>query len=108
MSHLSFYRDEQGAPRAQAENEETEVLGAFLESDIQDDAVTCRELLARIDDEIDELSEPVEFTGNRHAVTFTNDTVVFSSHQQGDDSSAMLDLHQVQTALKGWLAFIES
>lgn len=108
MSELSFYRDEDGVPKVRAENANSRVLGNFLESDIQDDIVTCRELVTRIDGGIGENDDAVEFTGNRHAVTFTGDTVIISSHIEGDDSSAMLEPRQVEIALKGWLDFIES
>ena len=108
MNQLSFYRDDEGAPRARSDSAATEALAAFLESDIQDDVTSCRELLARIEGGLDELADPIEFTGNRHAVTFTSDTVILGSHIDGDDSSAMLDPKQVETALRGWLAFIEA
>ena len=68
MSKLRFYRDDDNAPRAVGNDTESSALAQLLESDIQDDAVTCRELLESIQ-QTAHTDEPLTHTGNSLTIT---------------------------------------
>lgn len=110
MKHerLHFFRDRDGAPRAEATDPDGRVLALFLESDIQDDAGLCRELLGRMGAETGTSDRSFAFIGNSFAVTFGADIVTLSGHSEGNEHTGMLDPYRVETALRGWLEFIEA
>lgn len=108
QKRLRFFRDREGAPRAEAADPDGRVLALFLESDLQDDAGLCRELLGRVTAQPGANDEPVEFIGNSFAVAFAADVVTLSGHSEGNEHTAMLDPGRVETALRGWLEFIEA
>jgi len=106
--HLRFFRDDEGAPRAEGFDDDFRVLALFLESDIQDDRTLCRELLGRMTARASDNDHPVEFVGNSFAANFGADVVTLNSHAEDSGHAAMLEPHQVELALGGWLEFIES
>jgi len=108
QKQLRFFRDDEGAPRAEGFDADSGVLALFLESDIQDDEGLCRELLGRITARASRNDHPIEFLGNSFAANFGSDLVTLSSHVEGTAHTAMLDPHQVELALSGWLEFIET
>lgn len=103
---LRFYRDHEDAPRALGLDPGSRVLAHFLESDIQDDATLCRELLSRIARLDAPDSPPVEFIGNSFAATFSPEGAQLGGHSEGNEHSARLDTRQVERAMAEWLAFI--
>lgn len=103
---LKFYRSEDGAPRAQAREEDGHVLAAFLESDLQDDAVMVRELLERLSRPLDADDQIDAFVGNAFAVTVDGDTVTLAGHAEGNDITSMIALTDLQHALQKWLKFV--
>jgi len=105
--HLRFFRDFNDTPRALGLDPDSQVLARFLESDIQDDARLCRQLLGRIAPGGPSHAPPVEFVGNSFAASFGTDTVSLTGNTDGNRYAAVLDPHQVELALKGWLEFIE-
>lgn len=105
MSKLRFYRDDDNAPRAVGNDEESSVLAQLLESDIQDDAVTCRELLQRIRGAA-KADAPLVHTGNSFTLTVTHKTATIRSISVDNDKEAALDTDQFVLALKNWLKYI--
>jgi hypothetical protein len=110
MKHerLRFFRDLEGAPRAEAGDPDGRVLALFLESDLQDDAGLCRELLGRMTSRRGANDQPINFIGNSFAMTVDADIVTLSGHSEGNSHTAMLDSRRVETAVRGWLEFIEA
>lgn len=105
---LRFFRDREGAPRAEGFDPGTRVLALFLESDLQDDGGVCREILRRMAARSGEGTTREQFVGNSFAVTFGHDSVVLTGHPEGNLHNATLDPGQVETAVRGWLEFIEA
>jgi len=105
MSKLRFYRDDDHAPRAVGNDEESIALAQLLESDIQDDAVTCRELLERIRG-IAQADAPLVHTGNSFTITLTQESATICNLSLDSDKEFTLDSHKVEQALKNWLNFI--
>jgi uncharacterized protein YacL (UPF0231 family) len=105
MSKLRFYRDDDNAPRAVGNDAESRMLAQLLESDIQDDAVTCSELLQRIR-EIDQADAPLVHTGNSFTITLAQETATIGNLSLENDEEITLDNDKVVLALKNWLNFI--
>lgn len=105
MNKLRFYRDDDNAPRAVGNDDGSSVLAQLLESDIQDDAVTCRELLERVQG-ITRSDATVRHTGNSFSVTLTRDVATFRNQSRNDEEKYSLDTGKVEQALKNWLDFI--
>ena len=105
MSKLRFYRDDDYAPRAVGNDEESSLLAQLLESDIQDDAVTCRELLQRIR-KIDQADAPLVHTGNSFTITLTQETATIGNLSLDSDKKITLERDKVVLALKNWLKYI--
>ncbi|MEN8213264.1 MAG: YacL family protein [Pseudomonadota bacterium] len=105
MNKLRFYRDEDQAPRAEGSDEESRLLAQLLESDIQDDAVTCRELL----DEIRNAAESdgqISHTGNSYTLSLTRDAATVRNQSHESSREYTLDASRLAEALEKWLAFI--
>lgn len=105
MSNLRFYRDDDNAPRAVGNDEESSMLAQLLESDIQDDAVTCRELLERIR-RIDQEDAPLVHTGNSFTITLTQKAATIGNLSLENDEKVTLERDKVELTLKNWLKFI--
>ena len=105
MTTLEFYRGDDGAPRAQGEDNST--LAQFLESDIQDDPDICAELLQRIKDYTSDQAQPLEFTGNSFNVSLSEAGVMFRCHASGESRITCLSVATVQRALQDWQKFID-
>jgi uncharacterized protein YacL (UPF0231 family) len=103
MSKLKLYRDSDGAPRATGED--TTILAQFLESDIQDDLETCRELIEVLGGK-PEVREHYDFVGNSHALSFDGDDVLLSCHAVEEDNETRLSRETVLEALQDWEALI--
>lgn len=104
MNCIEYYRDEDGAPRARGEN--MAVLAQFLESDIQDDIETAKELLAVLNDDDPEDRENYDFVGNSFALSFAGEEVVLTCHALEDADEIHLRREMVRQSLQDWLAFI--
>lgn len=105
MSKLRFYRDDDNAPRAVGNDEESSVLAQLLESDIQDDAVICRELLERIR-RVAQSDAPHVHTGNSFTITLTRETATIGNLSLENNKETTLDRDKVVLVLKNWLNFI--
>ena len=105
MSKLRFYRDDDNAPRAVGNDTLSYALAQLLESDIQDDAVTCRELLQRIHGVV-QADAPLVHTGNSFTLTVTPKTTTIRSISVENDKEVALDTDQFILTLKNWLNYI--
>ncbi len=105
MSKLRFYRDDDNAPRAVGNDTQSCALAQLLESDIQDDAVTCRELLQRMRG-ITKTDASLIHTGNSFTLTVTPKTTTIRSLSVENDKEITLDTDQFALALKNWFNYI--
>ena len=105
MSKLRFYRDDDHAPRAVGNDAESNALAQLLESDIQDDAVTCRELLERIHGAT-RSDIPIVHSGNSFTITLGQESATIGNLSPDSDKLFTLDSRTVEQALKNWLNFI--
>jgi uncharacterized protein YacL (UPF0231 family) len=105
MSKLRFYRDDDNAPRAVGNDEESRLLAQLLESDIQDDAVTCRKLLQRIPGAA-QADVPLVHTGNSFTITLTQETATIGNISLDNDKEITLERDKVVLALRNWLKYI--
>lgn len=105
MSKLRFYRDDDHAPRAVGNDEESRVLAQLLESDIQDDAVTARELLQRIR-VVPRSDAAAQHTGNSFTITLTPKSAEIGNLSLESDNKITLDKEKLAQALENWLNFI--
>ena len=65
-----FYRDESGDPRAEFEHP-YELLGHFLESDIQGSISICEEILGKISEIFAGKTKEWQQTGNAHTIVLS-------------------------------------
>jgi len=105
MSKLRFYRDDDNAPRAVGNDEESRVLAQLLESDIQDDVITCRELLEDIRGAA-QADAPLVHTGNSFMLTLTQEAATIRNLSLDSDKELTLDGNKVALALENWFKFI--
>lgn len=105
MSDFNFSRDEHGAPRAEAKDQELTDLATFLESDIQDDKQICINLLGEIIS-IEDDDEPLEFIGNGWILSYSKEYAAIACHAVEDGEVVPLPPGKVALAVKDWLEFI--
>ncbi|MGV6857793.1 MAG: YacL family protein [bacterium] len=106
MSDIKFFRDDDKAPRAEADNPHLAALAQFLESDIQDDPETCTDLITMINDHSASSEEALEVIGNSYSLTFDGDTVTLDCLACEEDDIFTLPTETVRDSLEKWLAFI--
>ena len=100
MHKLNFYRDDNGHPRAQGDDER---LATFLETDCQSSIEVCEELLRQLDSE----HATSEFTGNAHHVAIARKTVTIEATADPDAPDRRLSRAEFQRAINNWLSFIK-
>jgi len=102
---LHLYRDNDGEPRAQSSSPR-ELLGRFLESDVQESLHYCRELLAAIDRVEGGELRLWQQTGNAHTLTLHPDSAVIEAEFGDSATPCHLSLSELRDALQEWLNFI--
>jgi uncharacterized protein YacL (UPF0231 family) len=105
MNKLRFYRDQEHAPRAVGSDEHSIQLAQLLESDIQDDAVACRELLDSIH-QLPQQNGRISRTGNSFNITLTPQRTTLRRLSLETGENYILDTSRVEQALQEWLNFI--
>ena len=105
MNEIRFYRDPEGAPRAEAKEPALEGLAQFLESDIQDDRSSCIDLLGEIISTTGG-SAPLEFIGNSWILSYSEEFAALANHVDEDADAIPLPPETVAQAVREWLEFI--
>ena len=100
MADLHFYRDEDGAPRANGEDTR---LAAFFESDIQDSIEIAEDLLALL-----QLPQEAEFNGNAHSLSIDPKTVCLSNQFDESAIDRRLSREDFSAALTSWHHFLKT
>ncbi len=111
MSPIEFYRDESGAPRARPatpDQQEEAMLAQFLESDLQDDDQTCRELLDALSRLEEQGTGHYEFIGNSYALDLDPERIVMACHGDEEGRPVTIDPAELRRVVQDWLGFIEN
>jgi uncharacterized protein YacL (UPF0231 family) len=102
---LHFYRDSAGDPRARC-RAPYELLGHFLESDVQSNIALCEEILAVLDrmgrDEITRWQQ----TGNAHTLFLGKKEARIEAEYDEMVAPCRLTLDQLRGAVTRWSAFL--
>ncbi len=99
MGDLRFYRDEDGAPRAEGDDSR---VSCFLETDIQDSVEIARDLLMLL-----KQPEEAEFHGNAFSLSIDPKTVRLASHSDDSAADRRLSRSEFAEVLTAWCAFLE-
>ena len=104
---LQLYRDSAGDPRAKCDPP-YELLGLFLESDVQSNIALCEEILAVLDriarDEITRWQQ----TGNAHTLFLEKTKVRIEAEYDELAAPCRLTREQLRDAVTRWSAFLSS
>ena len=102
---LHFYRDSAGDPRARC-NAPCELLGHFLESDVQSNLVFCEEILDILDrigrNEITRWQQ----TGNAHTLFLGRKEARIEAEYDELVEPCRLTPEQLRDAVARWIAFL--
>ena len=101
-----FYRDATGDPRARC-SVPHQLLGQFLESDVQGNPAHCRDLLNALDDVAQGRLVQWEETGNAHTLTLTPDRVRIESEVDPQAGDLILKPSEFRLAVSEWMEFLE-
>lgn len=96
-----FYLDSRGYPRADYQSPE-EVLGWYLEQDIQGSAKACDELLRVCDELVEGKRSDWEGVGNAHTVSITDGIVTIENEFSDTAQSCTVSVEDFRTAIKSW------
>jgi hypothetical protein len=102
---LDLYRDEEGLPRAEAE-EPDGLLARFLESDVQGSVVTAYDILGMLDRVESGETERWEGTGNAHTLTLTPGGALIQDELAEDTEALHLPLADLREALNAWIGLL--
>lgn len=100
------YLDNKGWRRASVE-EPYEVLGSFLEQDLQNSVPACKLFLEAIDAVKSGLIEDWQGTGNAHTVTLTRDKATIENEFAEPFIACELPIDEFRDAVMEWMTFIE-
>lgn len=102
---LDLYRDEEGLPRAEAE-EPDGLLARFLESDVQGSVITAYDILGMLDRVESGETERWEGTGNAHTLTLTAEGASIQDELAEDTEVLHLPLADLREALNAWIELL--
>jgi len=103
---IKLYHDAHDFPRAEVDTPH-EVLGWFLEQDVQSSISWCRDLLKLVEHIESGRESPWEGTGNAHTLVLTGKGVRIENEYVDPPQSCELSLPEFKSALKKWLKFIQ-
>ena len=101
-----FYRDSSGDPRAEFEHP-YELLGHFLESDIQGSISICDEILGRIDEIFAGRTKKWQQTGNAYTIVLSRHSVCIEAEFGNVQEPCRLTLECFKKAVSDWKSFLE-
>ncbi|HNX98779.1 MAG TPA: YacL family protein [Candidatus Aminicenantes bacterium] len=100
-----FYRDAAGACRAQVDLEK-ELLGRFLEADVQGSQATCDNLLAALDEVAAGRRKRWQQTGNAHTLIVGRRRARIRA-EFGSAPDLILPFGELVQALREWRALLD-
>jgi uncharacterized protein YacL (UPF0231 family) len=103
---IKIHKDQNGYPRVDAP-ESLEILGWFLEQDIQRCKYSCDEMIRIIDSVQKRKISSWEGTGNAHTVSITSELVTISNEFSDDVAPCSVKTREFKNAIILWRDFIE-
>jgi len=100
----TYYRDERGMPHADFDSP-CEVVGWFLEQDVQNSVSTCDELIAIVDETKASRSR-YHTNGNAHTITIDDGGVRIETDYADPARSAILTLDEFRRAVLDWKVLV--
>ncbi len=100
-----FYRDSRGDPRAEFESP-YELLGLFLESDIQGSASICDEILGKIDEIFAGKIKEWQQTGNAHTIILSRHDACIKAEFGNVQEPCRLTIERFKRAVSDWKSFL--
>lgn len=104
---MKFYRDINGSPRVNMKPP-FDIIGRYLEHDVQSFPGWCRELIQIVEDVIIGTRNHWEGTGNAYTLILTPDKARVESEFAEPEEVCEISLKDFKQALVGWLNFIEA
>ncbi len=102
----NIYRNSVGDPRAEFEPP-YELLGHFLESDIQGSIAICDEILGKLDEVVAGKIKEWQQTGNAHTVVLSQDGACIEAEFGNIQEPCRLTLERFKKAVSDWKLFLE-
>jgi hypothetical protein len=102
---IKCYIDEHASRRAEV-NSPYEMVGWYLEQDIQGGVNSCRRLFGIIEKVKNGVESEYSGTGNAHTITITSDKVVIENEYSDPLETCEVPLIKFEKALKEWFQFI--
>jgi len=99
--------DEHGIRRARVDSP-YEMVGLFLEGDVQGSLYHCKLLLSIIEKVKSGMESEWSGTGNAYTITITRDKVVLEYEYSDPLETCEIPLFEFEKALKEWFQFIQS
>jgi uncharacterized protein YacL (UPF0231 family) len=103
---IKIYKDRNGYPRVAAP-ESLEILGWFLEQDIQRCKYSCDEIIEIIDSVQQGKISYWKGTGNAHTFCITSELVTIYNEFSENSSPCSMDTREFKNAIILWGEFIE-
>ncbi|MEK7700251.1 MAG: YacL family protein [Planctomycetota bacterium] len=100
-----FYRDDSEDPRAEFEHP-YELLGHFLESDIQGSISICEEILGKISEIFAGKTKEWQQTGNAHTIVLSQGGACVEAEFGNGQESCRLTLEHFKKAVSDWKSFL--
>ncbi len=105
MTQGTFYFDSDNCPRAEYPPP-FEMIGWYLEQDVQSSLSTCDELLRLCDDFCKGRRDEWQGTGNIHTVSIRDSRVQIENEFTDSAASCVLSIDDFKTALLSWRELI--
>src|SRR5215510_12112922 len=102
---LSFFHDQAGEPRASCAPP-YDLLGHFLESDIQGNRTVCQDILQILDRVAAGELQVWQQTGNAHTLVLTADGAYITADFDPAARPCHMALAEFRSALERWCAFL--
>ena len=103
--HLAFYRDQAGEPRASGAPP-YELLGHFLESDMQANRTVCQDILRILDCVAAGELQGWQQTGNAHTLALAADGARITAEFDPTARPCHITLAEFRGVLERWCAFL--
>ncbi len=107
MEEKKFFFDKNNCPRAEYQPP-NEILGWYLEQDVQSSPATCDEMLSVCSDVLSGQKESWEGVGNAHSIVINREAVVIENEFDESSGPCEVSIEELQTALKLWKELITS
>lgn len=104
---VRYYRDSYSLPRADV-GPPHEVVGWFLEQDLQGDVAACRRLLNLLNEVESGIMTSFESTGNAHTVTLGRNGARIENEYAEPPVAGDSSLDDLKQAISGWLRLLTS